>query len=44
MVIVETSRFTRQVLALLDDDYRRLLTFLAIRPNAGDLIPDSGGL
>jgi len=45
MVIIETSIFTRQVLALLnDDDYRRLQTVLFIRPDAGDLIPGSGGL
>jgi hypothetical protein len=45
MVIVETSIFTRQVLALLnDDDYRRLQMILVIRPDTGDLIPGSGGL
>ena len=45
MLIIETSIFTRQVLALLDDeDYRRLQTVLVIRPTAGDLIPGSGGL
>ena len=45
MVIIETSIFTRQVQALLeDDDYRRLQTILVIRPDAGDLIPGSGGL
>ena len=45
MVIIETSLFTRQVQALLDDDdYRRLQTILVIRPDAGDLIPGSGGL
>jgi hypothetical protein len=32
MVIVETSLFTRQVLALLEDDtYRRLQTILVLR-------------
>ena len=45
MVIIETSIFTRQVQALLDDDdYRRLQTVLVIRPDAGDIIPGSGGL
>jgi mRNA-degrading endonuclease RelE of RelBE toxin-antitoxin system len=45
MVIIETSIFTRQVQALLnDDDYRRLQTILVIRPDAGDLIPGGGGL
>jgi len=45
MIIIETSIFTRQVQALLDDeDYRRLQTILVIRPDAGDLIPGGGGL
>jgi hypothetical protein len=45
MVIVETSIFTRQVQALLDDDdYRRLQMTLVIHPEAGDLIPGGGGL
>jgi len=45
MVIVETTIFTRQVQSLLDDeDYRRLQTILVVRPDAGDLIPGSGGL
>lgn len=45
MLIIETTIFTRQVQALLsDDDYRRLQTILVIRPDAGDLIPGSGGL
>ena len=45
MDIVETSLFTRQVQALLaDDEYRRLQTILVIRPDAGNLIPGSGGL
>jgi hypothetical protein len=44
MVIVETSIFTRQVHALLDDDdYRRLQMTLVIHPEAGDLIPGGGG-
>lgn len=45
LVIIETSIFTRQVQALLDDDdYRRFQTILVIRPDAGDLIPGGGGL
>jgi len=45
MVIVETSIFTRQVQALMDDDdYRSLQMALVLHPDAGDLIPGSGGL
>lgn len=45
MVIIETSIFTRQVLALMDDDsYRHLQTVLVLRPDVGDVIPGSGGL
>ena len=45
MVIVETSVFTRRVQALLpDDEYRKLQVVLARRPQAGAVIPGSGGL
>src|SRR3954462_10921764 len=45
MVIVETSVFTRPVLSLLsDDEYRKLQSVLANRPQAGALIRNSGGL
>jgi len=45
MIIVETSIFTRQVTELLpDDEYRKLQTVLVNRPDAGDVIPGSGGL
>lgn len=45
MVIIETSVFTRQVVKLLpDDEYHKLQVLLAHRPNAGSLIPGSGGL
>src|SRR5262249_41174002 len=45
MVIVETSVFTRRVVASLsDDDYRKLQVVLANRPDAGNLIKGSGGL
>lgn len=45
MVIVETHIFTRQVLLLLsDEEYRLLQSVLANRPDAGVVIPSSGGL
>jgi len=45
VVIVETSIFTRQVLALLsDEEYRRLQTALVLHPDMGAVIPGSGGL
>jgi len=45
LVIIETSIFTRQVQALLDDDdFRCFQTILVIRPDAGDLIPGGGGI
>ncbi len=45
MVILETSVFTRQVRELLgDDEYRLLQVELAGRPDAGKVIPGSGGL
>ena len=45
MIIVETHIFTRQVLLLLkDDEYRLLQSVLANRPDAGVVIPSSGGL
>jgi hypothetical protein len=45
MRFVETPVFTRAVLSLLsDDDYRSLQLALMHRPDAGDLIPGSGGL
>jgi mRNA-degrading endonuclease RelE of RelBE toxin-antitoxin system len=45
MIIVETSIFTRQVTELLpDDEYRRLQSVLVGRPDAGEIIPGSGGL
>jgi len=45
MRFVETPVFTRAVLNLFsDDDYRSLQLALMHRPDAGDLIPGSGGL
>jgi mRNA-degrading endonuclease RelE of RelBE toxin-antitoxin system len=45
MVIIETSIFTRQVLALLaDDEYRDLQEMLTNSPNVGSIIVGSGGL
>ncbi len=45
MVFIETTVFTRQVLALLpDEDYAELQAELARDPKAGDVIEDTGGL
>ena len=45
MRFVETPVFTRALLDLLsDDEYRSLQLALMLRPDAGDLIPGSGGL
>ena len=45
MIIIETQIFTRQVLLLLsDEEYRLLQSVLANRPDAGVIIPSSGGL
>jgi hypothetical protein len=45
MVIVETTLFTRQVQTLLTDEaYGDLQTELVKRPDAGVLIPGSGGI
>lgn len=45
MVFIETSVFTRQVLALLsDDEYAALQAELARDPHAGDVIEGTGGL
>jgi hypothetical protein len=45
VVFLETPVFTRQIRELVDDDhYRQLQANLVVRPDAGDLIPRSGGL
>jgi hypothetical protein len=45
MRFVETSVFTEQIVAALDDDsYRQLQIALLLRPEQGDLIRGSGGL
>jgi mRNA-degrading endonuclease RelE of RelBE toxin-antitoxin system len=45
VIFLETPIFTRQIKALVDDDqYRQLQLRLLAHPDAGDLIPGSGGL
>ena len=45
MVIVETPIFTKQLLSSLsDDEYRLFQNELLERPDAGKVIPGSGGL
>jgi mRNA-degrading endonuclease RelE of RelBE toxin-antitoxin system len=45
MVIIETPIFTKQLLATLsDEEYRLFQATLLERPDAGKVIPGSGGL
>jgi hypothetical protein len=45
MIFIETLVFTSDVQALMsDDDYRLLQQSLAVRPDAGELFPGTGGL
>ena len=45
MIFLETSIFTRRVMSLLpDDEYRELQSILVDRPDAGVIIPASGGI
>ncbi|VUS25789.1 type II toxin-antitoxin system RelE/ParE family toxin [Klebsiella spallanzanii] len=45
MLFIETEIFTEDVKKLLDDDeYHRFQMFLAIQPEGGDLISETGGL
>jgi hypothetical protein len=43
MIFIETEVFTEDVKKLLDDhDYAKFQTFLALQPDYGDVIPDTG--
>ena len=45
MLFLETSVFTRRIVEFMsDDDYAELQQFLAANPEAGDIIPSTGGL
>ena len=45
MLIIETTIFTKLIVRLMDDDnYRELQDVLIGNPEAGDVIPGSGGL
>ena len=45
ITFVESSLFTKQVHDYLtDDDYRIFQTFLAVSPDAGDVVRGSGGV
>ncbi|MFK2917947.1 type II toxin-antitoxin system RelE/ParE family toxin [Dyella koreensis] len=45
MIFIETPVFTRQIAALVDDDdYADFQRALANDPEAGDVIPGTGGL
>ena len=45
MVFIESAVFTRQVRELLtDEEYAGLQWYLALYPNAGQVIRDTGGL
>ena len=45
MVIVETSVFTRLIYQLMsDEDYHEFQTMLIDQPDAGKIIPGSGGI
>ena len=45
MVFIESAIFTRQVRELLtDEEYAGLQWYLALYPNAGQVIRDTGGL
>lgn len=45
MVIIETPIFTKRIQELItDDEYRILQTHLVNKPDAGKIIPGSGGL
>ncbi|MFB1011548.1 MAG: type II toxin-antitoxin system RelE/ParE family toxin [Thiopseudomonas sp.] len=45
MIFIETHIFTKRLLELLDDDsYAEFQRYLALHPEAGDLIEGTGGL
>lgn len=45
MELIETAVFTKQVQATLSDEqYRQFQLYLALQPDAGVVIPGSGGL
>jgi mRNA-degrading endonuclease RelE of RelBE toxin-antitoxin system len=45
MLFIETPIFTKLVTdLLLDDEYRKIQLALVLRPEAGKIIPGSGGL
>jgi hypothetical protein len=45
MIFIESPVFTRQLRELLtDESYAELQWFLAVQPNAGDVIQGTGGL
>jgi len=45
MTVAETPSFIRQAAKLWTEDYKHaFVDFIAANPDAGDLIPDSGGL
>lgn len=45
MTVVETPFFLRKISSLLDDDERsKLVAFLGMNPESGDVIPETGGV
>lgn len=45
MTVVETPFFLRKAATMLDEDERsELVTFLGMNPEAGDVIPEAGGV
>jgi hypothetical protein len=45
MIFIETPIFTRQIKDLMnDDDYATFQAGLAVRPDAGDVMPGTNGL
>jgi hypothetical protein len=45
MTVVETPFFSRKAAGLLtDDEHDELITYLGLTPEAGDVMPDTGGV